>query len=286
MPRNAFAGPSAVPTGRARIVFAREPGGGTFVRRQFAAYPFHLCRAHRFPHDPAGMVTIYLQSLSGGIFQADELDLSCVFERGSRAQITTQASTIVHGAAPKGATQRVAIDAQAGTLVEYLPDPLILFPGARLESRLNVRVAKSATVIASESFLAHDPEGRGRVFDRYSSATQVTSAKGEILASDRILLDGRAFAEGLPGVISPNNAQGSIFVIDRRNAPDVLVSMMRDALEDLPGLYAGASILPNACGGWARLLAVDGAVLRGGMEAVWSSLRELLVGRRPIPRRK
>jgi urease accessory protein UreH len=38
------------------------------------------------------------------------------------------------------ATQDICIDALAGSFLEYLPDPLILFRGARLHSRLRVRL--------------------------------------------------------------------------------------------------------------------------------------------------
>ena len=83
-------------SGRADITFGREPGGQTFVKRQFAAYPFHICRPHYFAGDPAGMVTLYLQSLSGGIYEHERLSLSVAAQPRTRVHLTSQASTIVH----------------------------------------------------------------------------------------------------------------------------------------------------------------------------------------------
>ena len=63
-------------------------------------------------------------------------------------------------------------------------------------------------------------------------------------------------------------------------------SKLRGALEDLPGTYAGASVLPNDCGVRSRLLSIDGASLRLAMHAAWAAARETLTGARPPERRK
>ena len=44
--------------GRAEIEFGRAPDGRTFIKQQFASYPFHVCRPHSFAGDPEGMITL------------------------------------------------------------------------------------------------------------------------------------------------------------------------------------------------------------------------------------
>ena len=115
---------------------ARSPDGATYLARQRVGYPFHLGRSLFIPGDPEGMPTLYVQSCSGGIFEHDRLAWRVTAEPGCQAHLTSSASTIVHAMRGGEAVQEVAIDAQREVLLEYLPDPLVLFPGARLRSRL------------------------------------------------------------------------------------------------------------------------------------------------------
>ena len=272
--------------GRIDIRFARSPDGDTHLQRQFASYPFHLCRTLRFPRDPPGMATLYLQSCSGGIFEHDRLSASIVAVEGAQAHVTTQASTIVHGMPAGEARQETHLEAHADALLELLADPLILFPSARLTSRLRIRVHDSARVIVGDSFLQHDPGGGHGVFEWLDSGVELEGPSGDVLARDRFRIEGEVLRAGIPGITGRYPAQGTLLVMDRARPTGVLVDALRHSVASLADVYAGASSLPGECGAWMRLLAVDGAALRRGMAAAWSSAREAMTGVRPAPRRK
>ena len=272
-------------SGRAEIEFGRAPDGRTFVKRQFASYPFHVCRPHSFAGDPEGMVTLYLQSLSGGIYEDERLSLAIAAEPGTRAHVTSQASTIVHSMETGQAGLVVSLDAHEGSLVEYLPDPLILFPGARLSSTLKVRRHATATVICADAFLAHDPEGGERIFDCLDSRLEVEDSAGQLLARDRFLLTGERHRQRTARK-SHHNALATVFVLTGSDDPVPILGAVRGALAALPEAYAGASLLPNHCGLWARILTPDGASLRTAMHAAWAAAREAIAGTRPRVRRK
>ena len=63
--RAAQEGGDRVTSGAVELVFAQPRGERTIIRRQFANYPFHICRGFNFDGDPQGMSTVYLQSLAG-----------------------------------------------------------------------------------------------------------------------------------------------------------------------------------------------------------------------------
>ena len=275
----------AASAGRAEIEFGRAPDGRTFIKRQFACYPFHVCRPHSFAGDPEGMVTLYLQSLSGGIYQDERLSLAIAAEADTRAQVTSQASTIVHSMKTGQADLVVSIDAHEGSLVEYLPDPLILFPGARLSSTVKVRRHQTATVICADAFLAHDPEDRDRIFDCLDSRLEVKDLEGQLLARDRFVLTGEMHRQRAARE-SRHAAIATVFVLTGNDDPGPILDAVRNALAALPEAYAGASLLPNDCGLWARILAPDGASLRTAMHAAWAAAREAITGTRPQVRRK
>lgn len=271
---------------RVSLAFARDPSGRTFIAQQYAGYPYHICRPFHYADDPAGMATVYLQSCSGGIFQGDCLKASILVQAGAAAHITSQASTIVHSMERGGASQVAAIEAEAQTFVEYLPDPLILFPNARVETELSVCAHETATVIVGDAFLTHDPAGGAGAFESLTSTLAIWNSAGQRLALDRFVVRGDEFRQARTGVNGPYRAHGTLVALQRRRPVAAVVESLRRAVMDLPGVYAGVSAFAEGAGAWVRLLAEDGAALRLGMERSWVALRETLAGNAPRLRRK
>ena len=60
---------------RSSLTFRRDPAGRTFIAGQRTEYPVHMTRPFRLPADPEGMLTLYLQSSSGGLYRGDDLRL-------------------------------------------------------------------------------------------------------------------------------------------------------------------------------------------------------------------
>lgn len=190
------AAPVLEPSHQLDLSLVRDSGGRTHIGGQYVAYPFHLCRALRTLGDPPDMPTLYIQSCSGGLFEGD--DLRCRFSVGprARAHITTAAATIVHTMEGGTSTFSVEIEAAAGAYLEYLPDPLILFPGASLTNSVRIRLAEGATVLAWDSFLAHDPKARGAVFRGLTSELTLVASSRPVLRTGRGLSQRRPRRDG------------------------------------------------------------------------------------------
>jgi len=270
---------------QAALRFARAPDGQSYIARQRVGYPFHITRPFYLGEAPVGALTLYLQSVSGGIYQGEDLRMICSADAGSAAHVTTQAATIVHRMPAAPARQTVALEAADGALLEYLPDPLIMFPGAKLASVLEIEATADATVIASESFAHHDPGGEGRRFDRFEAELRIRDEGGHLLALERYAVAGDRLAEGASR-IARWPAQGSFVVAHRGPACEAILAALRTALAPTDAFYGGASALPNEAGVGVRLLARDGARLRRGLEAAWRAVRVALYGAPPAPRRK
>ena len=247
---------------QAALRFARAPDGQSYIARQRVGYPFHITRPFYFDEAPAGALTLYLQSVSGGIYQGEDLRMTCSAEACSAAHVTTQAATIVHRMPAAPARQTVALEAADGALLEYLPDPLIMFPGARLTSVLEIEAAEGATVIACESFAHHDPGGEDRRFESFEAEMRIRDEGGRLLALERYVLAGDRLAEGA-SQIARWPAQGSVVVAHRGPAREAILAALRSALAPTESFYGGASALPNEAGVGVRLLARDGARLYG-----------------------
>ena len=285
-------GTTATPAARpddgpqAALRFARAPDGQSYIARQRVGYPFHITRPFYLDDVPAGALTLYLQSVSGGIYQGEDLRLTCAAGPGSAAHVTTQAATIVHRMPAAPARQTVALAAEGDALLEYLPDPLIMFPGARLTSVLEIDAAADATVVASESFSHHDPGGEDRRFDRFRAEMRLRDENGRLLALERYEVAGDRLAPGRGGRLARWPAQGSLVVAHRGPSREAILAALRTALAPTEAFYGAASMLPNEAGVGVRLLARDGAALRRGLEAAWHAVRRALYASPPAPRRK
>jgi len=268
------------------LAFLTDAGGRTTLRRQRVTYPFHVGRTWPVPGDPEGMVTLYVQSCSGGVFQHDDLAWHIVARAGARAHVTSAAATIVHRMDSGHARQTVMLEAEQGSLLEYLPDSLILFRGARLTNEVTLRVHAQAVVMAWDAIVPHDPTGGGGTFDWLASDLRIQAADGSMLARDRYRLEGGVQARRMPGVTGAFNCQGAFVVVQQQVPQRALLEALRAALPETEALYAGASSLPGACGVWVRVLAGDAALLRDALERAWYSARTLITGAPPGPRRK
>ena len=274
------------PASRSAVLhFASGESGRTHIAKQFAPYPFHICRPFYLPGDPAGMATVYVQSCAGGIFEHDRLALTVQTEPASQAHVTTSASTIVHSMPIAAARQTVHLLADSESVIEYLPDPMILFAGARIISSVNVVMGDAARVMLSDAFLMHDHRDQGEAFDWFCSDIVIRDVADKVLVRDRIRIEGRSILAAVPGVTGRFTAQASFMCLCRELAPDMLVPM-RTALEAIDDIYAGVSLLPSGVGVFARILAADGIALRAAQLCLWSEARKCLTGVVPIARRK
>jgi urease accessory protein len=273
--------------GRLKLEFRSDPDGRTHVADQHAGYPFHLGRALYLDGDAPGMATVYIQSTAGGLFAGDRQRIDITARTGARAHVTTQAATIVHRTAPDHARQSVALTAAADAFLEYMPDATILFPGATLNSALDVTVDDGATVVIGESYIGHDPDGNGTPFEALESTLRIVDRAGRLLALDRYAVTGVEIAARRIGVTGGHGAHGTIAVIDRGRDAGSLAEALRGSLDALgETVYGAASTLANDCGAWARITASDGVALNAAMRALWSAARRALTGHPPGRRRK
>jgi urease accessory protein len=258
----------------------------TYIHRQFASYPFHVCRPHYLTDDPPGLATLYTQSLAGGIFEKDRLNMAMHCGPGTMVHCTSQASTIVHAMSDGDARHRVEIEIENDAFVEYMPDPVILFPSAHFSSSIAINIAPSGELILCDSILSHDPLGKNGVFRQLKSELVVSDEAGTLLACDRFLVSGTTFLSQSPGICGSYSAFGSIFFISRSSQKEVMIDAIRSGLDRLSGIYGGVSHMPNECGIVTRILASNAHSMRSGINAVWSSVRCMRFGTAPRPRRK
>ncbi|QCQ92916.1 urease accessory protein UreD [Rhodococcus sp. SGAir0479] len=223
---------------------------------------------------------VYLMSTGGGLVQGDRMRFEFDCGPQTSVHLTTQASTKVQRMDTDYAAQTVSLNAGAGAFVEYLPEPLIPFAGARLHQRTTVTVDPTATVVLGETVLAgrlaRDERHR---YDVFASDLEIARPDGSLLAVDTVRLQPAESPVTGPAVFGNHDVMGSLYVISPLASASALADALHGALEAVGGdARAGVSVLPDDCGAWVRVLGADtesvGEVVRAG----WDAARRLLIG--------
>lgn len=278
--------PSGNNTGRLELSFSVDGNGRTFIDHQYASNPFHICRAHYLDADLPEMATLYIQSCAGGIYRDDRHEICITANPGANVHLTTQASTIVHGMVQGEAHQTTRILVRKNAFVEYLPDPMILFPIAHLTSSIELRMEEDAQIVLGDAFLSHDPEQREEPFGFLANELRMIDGMGHLIALDRFRVEGDEIANGKSGAMGRHNAHGMLIAVVRQPIIANLKSSLVDVLSTVDGIYAGVSILPQGTGVWVRFTTIDGSSLSHAMLSAWKTTRLAISGHIPDNRRK
>lgn len=258
-------------------------GGRTVIRRQHVGYPLHVTRGFYLDSGRPDLLTLYLQSASGGLYAGDRLQLDISVSEGAALCVTTQSSTVVHNGRGIGSLQRQIIDVGAGALCALVCDPYVLFPGAQLAVRTIASVAEDGVLIFIDGLTCHDPTQRGGLFASYASSLQVVRPDGRLLLSDVGELPGTSVGEA-GGPLGGYAAAATVTIIGpsfRLPDPRELEQGVSDT-----GCLAGASAAPNDAGLVMRMLAHGGGELMRGLEAAFHLAGSAAAGTTLARRRK
>ena len=266
------------------LAFDRHAQAGTRLIRRVVRYPYVVTSTFRVDTVPADMVSVILQSASGAILADDRLTLRIAAGPGAAVHVTTPAATAVHRM-PDGAMakERVDLAVGAGALLEFMPEPWILFPDAALVQELRLIVDVEGTAVVAGGFLTHDPQGGKAPFRRLCSTIEIARPDRTVLAVDRFDIDGRRQLLGAARF----GCHGIVIVVGKftRDELAAIGVAAGAAVAALGGLYAATSVLPSDCGISLRLACSSGAVLRAATNAAWAAIRCRLTGSPPARRR-
>jgi urease accessory protein len=225
------------------------------------------------------MAFVFIQQLGDGFVRGDRcrVDVDCAPH--SAVHLTTQAATNVFAAPENFATQRVNLRAGAGSVLEYLPDPVIPFAGSRLFQHVSVTADPTSTVILGETLLpGRVGRGEAHAYDFYRADTEVARPDGTLLFADTLRLNPADGTEPRSiALLGRHDVVATLFVITA-TGPAALVSLLRDALVGCPDVFAGVTQLPNGCGAVARVLGPSSKTVRAALRTLWNEARLMVLG--------
>jgi urease accessory protein len=244
-----------------------------------------------------GMAVTHLHNLSGGILGGDQLELAVSVGAHAQAQLTTTGATRVYRHRPgPDASQRTTLRVGRDGLLEYLPDPLIPFAGARYQQQISIELAEDAGLFYWE-LIAPGREASGELFayERLGIALELC-AGGAPVALEHMELEPALRPLTSPLRWGAYRYLATLYIcrvgvaaqvwssLENELAALAQVQSTVDALSPKTTVW-GVSTLA-AHGLVVRGLGVSGRQLQAGLTSFWVAAKQALYGRAAHPPRK
>jgi urease accessory protein len=271
--------------------FARDEfTGHTVLAASRQEPPLKVVRAFTVQ---AGAALAHLHNVSGGLLGGDRLALKV--DVGARAQVllTTTGATRIYRPRREAlpATQSNEFTLHEGALLEYVPDAIIPYAGARFSQTTTMHLAQDAGIFWWE-MLAPGREARGELFayDSVEMRADVV-ALGQPIASERVRLEPRKRSTQSFGRLGPYRTWATFCIARVGPSTAEWLALEQELREQaLPLTKHGetlwaVSALP-AHGVMVRCVAVHGRHVVSGLHTLWQTAKQRLYGRDAVPPRK
>jgi len=217
----------------------------------------------RFPSPEAEGLSGVFVNTAGGIAGGDRFDIAITAGEGARLTLTTAAAEKVYRAPGPAAELNIALKAEAGAHLSWLPQETILFDRARVSRRIDLDLAETASLLLCEIVVF----GRSAMGERMLHGEFVDRWRlrrgGKLVFAETIRLDGE-IGEKLarPAVAKGGVAIGTALIVP---GDEAVVERIREAADTF-----GGEVGISAWNGFAmaRFCAQDAARLRADMMAV------------------
>lgn len=247
--------------GRRSVLTARRRLGPLAVRKPRYPEGDDVCHAI-VAHPPDG--------IAGG----DELELAVRAKAGARALLTTPGAGTWYRTAGPWAHQRLAFEAGAGAVLEWLPQETIVCEGAAAELESDIRLASDARFIGWEILRLGRTAAGGRLARGQLRTRTVIRRDGRIAWLERARLEGGSDLLDAALGLASEPVFGTLLAA----GPDIEARLVAACREPHPHAGAGAvSCLPGVL--VARYLGASGEAAREYFARLWAILRPALAGR-------
>ena len=274
-----------------KLDFARDPlTGHTILADSRQEPPLKVVRAFTLED---GSALAHLHNVSGGLLGGDRLALSIRVGAGASVQVTTTGATRVYRPREeaRSVTQVNDISVGENALLEYVPDAIIPFAGARYSQRTTIHLASGAGLFWWE-ILAPGREARGEIFE-YACVEMKTDllALGRPIAAERVRLEPRSRNISDLARLGPYRYWVTFYVCRVGLKANAWLAAEQRLREVAAGLTRSGEMLFGvstlvAHGLVIRCLARRGRGVLNALHPLWNAAKVFLYDREAVPPRK
>lgn len=263
--------------------------GRTRLVRSLTRPPLLVQRALYLDEALPDMAFVYLANPTAGVFQGDTLRVAVRVCPGARAHVTTPAATKVYAMPDGAAHQETSLVVEEGAYLEYLPDPVIPFRGARWYQDMDITLAPGGTLIYGEVLApGRLAMGESLAYTHYQTRLTLSRPDGAPLYAEAFSLAPGQRSPWGRGILGREGAAvlGTLLVVTEAVPASALRETLRQVCEAQGGVRAGVSVLPGGGGIGLKALAQEVAPVRAVLRQAWATVRQGILGVALPPLRK
>jgi urease accessory protein len=260
---------------------AATKGGQTILKDSYAEGAFKITRPVYLT--TSGEAYFYIMNPGGGYVDGDTYKIVIDLEEAASAVVTTQSSTKIYKTRNQPAFQETNIVLKSGSVLEYLPDPIIAYQNARFQQTMVVKMEKDASFICSDIFTpGWAPDGTFFQYDSLQSKMEIYMEKRLVLF-DHVKLQPDLDMKGI-GMMEGYTHFGSLLVIDHR-INSTAVEELQERFDSYRGARIGLSML-GVPGFAVRALANSTQAIEKVQSICQDSIRRNILKKDPLFLRK
>jgi urease accessory protein len=271
------------------LSFELDTRGTTVLRVKTQQPPWRVVRGF---DAPSGEKLAHVHNVSGGVLDTDLLEWRVDVGPRARAAVTSTGATRVYRSRSheRVATQRAAVRVDQGGYLEYLPDQLIPFAGARFEQSARIELGAEASLIWWD-LIAPGRDASGELFryESLASSFELVAAEGPAAMERWSILPAERAVHSIAR-LGPFRYFASCYVCRTGQAARYWHALEAE-LQACANRHTGADVLwgvasLRAHGLVVRGVAVSGRSLTEGLVELWRAAKWFLCGRVAILPRK
>jgi urease accessory protein len=276
-------------TGEITAEFAVR-GGLTQLVHKYHASPLKIAKTFRYENEtltpgahPTEQLGVYMMDCSPGLMSGDHYEINVRLGEGARVFLTNQSFTKVHPSQPDhGSTQRQTLHLEADALLEYIPEPLMLYKDASLSAEMEVHLTPGAAFIFSDVICPGRTQ-RGEIFQyaRYTNRMKVW-CDNELIFYQNQRIEPQMMQLTAPGCWEKETHLGNLYIFSDRLRQHHLEGIL-ESLNKLEGVdvRVGAS-LTHKYGLVVSVMGRHAWELQITLTKAWHELRRSLFALTPL----
>jgi urease accessory protein len=268
-------------TGYLRLVGSRKKEK-TILKESYSEGAFKITRSVYLTS--SGEAYFYIMNPGGGYLDGDLYRIEIELGEDAEAVVTTQSSTKIYKTPHHNASQEVIIHLKKGSVLEFLPDPVIAYEQASFKQSTIVRMEQGATLIYTDIFTpGWSADGTLFRYELLQSKMEVYMENSLILFDHIKLEPNEVDLKGI-GYMEGFTHFGTMIVIDER-VNQLLLEELHELFEPLSGNTIGLSML-SVPGFALRILANTTQNVEKVFSVCHDTLRKKMLKKEPVFLRK
>ncbi len=276
-------------TGEIKAEFAVRSGLTQLVHKYHAS-PLKIAKTFRYENEtliqdahPADQLGVYMMDCSPGLMSGDHYEINVRLGEGARVFLTNQSFTKVHPSeVGHGSTQRQTLHLEADALLEYIPEPLMLYKDATLVAETDVHLSLGSALILSDVCCPGRTQ-RGEIFQysRYMNRMKVWHGK-ELIFYQNQRIEPQTMQLSAPGCWERETHLGNLYIFSDR-LKQLHLEKILESLEKLEGVEVriGAS-LTHKYGLIVTVMGRHAWEIQLALTKAWHDIRRSLLALTPL----